>query len=78
MPEFPSYTACARYLDFIERQQATHQDRPVVMSTAFIAANTGISEHDQIRIRQVLMLNGRLRLHVIQDRWAYSVEDVHA
>jgi hypothetical protein len=73
MPEFPSYTACARYLDFIRSHQSATS--PAIVSPADIARATGISETDQIQIRQTLMLAGRLRLSVIGDQWAYRIEE---
>lgn len=80
MSEYPSYRACARYLEFIYAKQSAQCDRPVPLTPAEIARATGITEADQIQIRQQLMLAGRLRLSALdgptnRPRWAYQVVD---
>lgn len=75
MSEYPSYRASARYIEFVRSRQADQCGRPVALTPAEIARATGISETDQIQIRQTLMLSGRLRLSVDGDRWTYQIAE---
>lgn len=61
------------YTALVARLQDANHGRPVVLSPSEVARNTGISEIDQIHIRQSLMRAGRLRLSVVDGRWAYAV-----
>lgn len=66
------------FIDLLSRRQAANHGCPVVLSPAEVARVTGIPETDQIHLRQSLMRDGRLRLSVVDGRWAYALSDEHA
>jgi hypothetical protein len=68
MTEAPTSRASARFIAFLRSRP-----QPAIVSPDEIARATGISETDQIAIRQTLMLAGLLRLAVQDGRWAYAL-----
>lgn len=72
-PPLISPLALQRFMRFIAERQTDNGGQPAILLPADIERVTGISQSEQIRIRQNLMLAGRLRLSVEADRWAYDV-----
>jgi hypothetical protein len=70
MTEYPPSRASARFIEFLRSLP-----QPAIVSPTEIARATGISETDQIKIRQKLMLAGLLRLSVQDGQWAYALSE---
>ena len=73
-PSYPDPSAIRRFTRFIGDLQHANGGQPVILHPSEIARATGITEADQIGIRQFLMLADRLHLSVIGNAWAYSLE----
>ena len=73
-PWFPNFRQCARFIELIDRLQRERCGDPVPLTPAQIEHLTGISETDQIAIRQTLMMAGRLRLNVQDGKWTYALD----
>lgn len=73
-PSFPDPSAIRRFVRFVADLQRDNGGQPVITTPAEIERATGVSASDQIAIRQQLMLAGRLRLSVVGNAWAYSME----
>lgn len=71
---FSDPTSLRRFCRFIRDRQARNSGQPVILSPADIERATGIVQSEQIRVRQTLMTAGVLRLSVIGNAWAYSLE----
>ncbi len=66
---------CERFAACLRRLQAAHDGQPVILSPAEWERLTGISQSQQIAVRQALMRAGRLRLSVVDGAWGYALED---
>ena len=73
-PSFPDPSAIRRFVRFVAGLQRDNSGQPVITTPSEIERATGVSASDQIAIRQQLMLAGRLRLSVVGNAWAYSLE----
>ena len=71
---YPDPSAIRRFVRFVADLQRDNSGQPVITTPAEIERATGVSASDQITIRQQLMLAGRLRLSVVGNAWAYSLE----
>jgi hypothetical protein len=71
---YPDPSAVRAFVRFIGELQHANGGQPVILHPPEIARATGITEADQIGIRQTLMLAGRLRLSVVGNAWAYRLE----
>lgn len=71
---YPDPSVVRAFTRFIGELQRENYDQPVILTPAEIARATGIPESDQIGVRQTLMSAGVLRLSVIGNAWAYSLE----
>lgn len=69
---------CRRFHRLVLLLQSVGGGAPVSVSIEAIEEATGISRANQIRVRQLLMRSGVLRLSDCDGRWGYSVSETLA
>lgn len=72
--ESPLPDLCRRFCRFLASLQAANGGQPVVLSSDEIEDCTGLSQTEQVRVRQTLMREGLLRLSVVGTAWVYALE----
>lgn len=71
---YPDPSTIRRFVRFVGDLQRKNGGQPVITTAAEIERATGVTQPEQIRVRQTLMSAGVLRLSAIGNDWAYHLE----